>query len=475
MSMNPVVRRTKIVATLGPASNSAAVIRQLIQAGMDVARFNFSHGSYDDHARTLACLRETSGELDRPVTILQDLQGPKIRVGQLPPPGEIPLQPGSVVSLVPVSEFNGQPDTVPIDYPHLAEEAKADMQVLLADGAFELRIVRVVDSGVQCRVIQGGPLKSRKGINFPDLRLRLPSLTVKDKEDLEFGLTQDVDVISLSFVRSADDVRAVKSLVTEKGVFKPVVAKIEKPQAIEHLDEIVEEAHGVMVARGDLGVEMSPEKVPLLQKRIIEKCNRRGKPVITATQMLESMIHDPRPTRAEASDVANAIIDGTDAVMLSGETAVGAYPVQAVEMMARIALEVEERIEFKNYPPAEQTQTHALTEAVRTVESILKPRCIVVLTASGYTAARLASARPRSPVFALTAQRRVYHALNLVWGLRPLRIDRQADTFEDLTRLAEATLRERRLIEHGDTILVLGGIPAGQPKGTNFIKLHTVA
>lgn len=475
MSMNPVVRRTKIVATLGPASSSATVVRRLIQAGMDVARFNFSHGSYDDHARTLACLREMSRELDRPVTILQDLQGPKIRVGQLPSPGEIRLEPESVVSLVPVSEFTGQPGAIPIDYPHLAEEAKADMQVLLADGAFELRIIRVVGSDVQCRVIQGGSLKSRKGVNFPDLRLRLPSLTPKDKEDLEFGLTQDVDVISLSFVRSAADIQAIKSLLADKAVFKPVVAKIEKPQAIEHLDEIIDEAHGVMVARGDLGVEMSPEKVPLLQKRIIEKCNRRGKPVITATQMLESMIHDARPTRAEASDVANAIIDGTDAVMLSGETAVGAYPVQAVEMMARIALEVEAGIEFKNYPSAEQTQTHALTEAVRTVENVLKPRCVVVLTSSGYTAARVASARPRSPVFAVTTQPRVYHALNLLWGLAPLLIDRQADTFEDLTRLAEATLRERQLIDPGDTILILGGVPARQPRGTNFIKVHTVS
>jgi len=473
--MKDAVRRTKIVATLGPASNSPAIIRQLIQAGMDVARFNFSHGSHDDHARTLACLREISRELDKPVTILQDLQGPKIRVGQLPPPGEIALEPESIVSLAPLADFNSQANTIPIDYPHLAEDAQPGMQVLLADGAFELQIVRVIGGGVQCRVVQGGVLKSRKGVNFPDLQLRLPSLTPKDKEDLEFGLSQDVDVISLSFVRSAADVRALKSLLTDKGVFKPVVAKIEKPQAIEHLDEIVEEAHCVMVARGDLGVEMSPEKVPLLQKRIIETCNRRGKPVITATQMLESMIHEARPTRAEASDVANAIIDGTDAVMLSGETAVGDHPVKAVEMMSRIALEVEERIEFKKYPSAGRTHTHALTEAIRTIEGVLKPRCVVVLTESGYAAARVASERPRSPVFALTTEPRVYHALNLVWGLRPLLIHRQADTFEGLIGLAESTLRERRLIEPGDTILILGGIPAKQPKGTNFIKLQTVA
>lgn len=469
------VRRTKIVATLGPASNSPAMLRQLIQAGMDVARFNFSHGSYEDHARTLASLRAISAEMDKPVTVLQDLQGPKIRVGTLPPPGEIQLEREATVWLVPAAEFDGSPGMVPIDYPHVAEEAEPGMQVLLADGAFELKIVGVAGNRVQCRVVQGGALKSRKGVNFPQLRLRLPSLTAKDREDLEFGLAQNVDVISLSFVRSAEDVRAIKLILAERRVFKPVIAKIEKPQAIEHLDEIVSEANGVMVARGDLGVEMSPEKVPLLQKRIIETCNRRGKPVITATQMLESMIHEPRPTRAEASDVANAIIDGTDAVMLSGETAVGAFPVGAVEMMSRIALEVEGRIEFKNYPSPDTSETHALTEAIRTIEGVLKPKCIVVMTASGYTAARVASERPCSPVFAVTRKSHVYHMLNLVWGLAPVLIEGQADTFEGLTALAESTMRERGCVQAGDRILILGGVPAGKARGTNFIKLHTVA
>ncbi len=471
--MNSILRRTKIVATLGPASCTPEIIRQLMRAGMDVARLNFSHGSYDDHARTVTTLRGISEELDTPVTILQDLQGPKIRVGQLPN-GEIALEPGAQVSLVPIAEFSDQPNVIPIDYPHLAEEAHPEMQVLLADGAFELEIVEVARSGVRCRVIEGGVLKSRKGVNFPGLRLRLPSLTEKDRQDLDFGLSQDVDVISLSFVRGPDDVRALKDLLAQKGVFKPVVAKIEKPQAIDCLDEIVHESHGVMVARGDLGVEMSPEKVPMLQKRIIELCNRKGRPVITATQMLESMIHEARPTRAEASDVANAIVDGTDAVMLSGETAVGAHPVKAVEMMARIAQEVEERIEFRNYPPEEHTQTNTLGEAVRTIEAVLKPRCVAVLTTSGHTAVRVAAERPRSPVVALTTDLRVYHTMNLVWGLRPLLIHNDAETFEDLVGLAEATLRQRQLVNSGDMILVLGGIPARHPRGTNFIKIHKV-
>lgn len=450
------------------------MIRELILAGMDVARFNFSHGSYEEHARTLSCLREISRELDRPVTVLQDLQGPKVRVGRLPGAGEVLLAAGAVVSLVPVSDFGGETDCVPIDYPHLAEEAAAGMQVLLADGAMELRVEGVAGQRVACRVVRGGALGSRKGVNVPALRMRLPSMTEKDEKDLEFGLAQGVDVVSLSFVRSAEDVRALRARLATKGVLKPVVAKIEKPQAIEQLDEIVGEADVVMVARGDLGVEMSPEKVPLLQKRIIEACNRRGKPVITATQMLESMIREARPTRAEAADVANAIIDGTDAVMLSGETAVGANPVLAVEMMARIALEVEAGIEFKDYPPAERTETHALTEAVRTIEEIIKPRCIVVFTVSGVTAARLASARPRSAVFAVTNERSVYHGLNLVWGLRPLLIDGQAETFEELCGLAESTLRGRGLAAAGDTILIIGGIPAKKTRGTNFIKLQVV-
>ena len=347
-------------------------------------------------------------------------------MGQLPG-GEIALKQGEVVALVPEAECSGDmtrfpavwksgscsrnpprntPEIgscprIPLDYPHAAEEAKPGAQILLADGAFELEVVEIAGSALRCRVIEGGLLKSRKGVNFPSLNLRLPALTEKDKQDLEFGLSQDVDWISLSFVRRGQDVRELKALLAAKGARKPVVAKIEKPQAIEHLEEILAEADGVMVARGDLGVEISPEKVPMLQKRIIELCNRRGLPVITATQMLESMIHEPRPTRAEASDVANAIIDGTDAVMLSGETAVGEHPVRAVEMMARIAQEVEPRIEFRSYPPTGHTDTEAIGEAVHGMAQVVNARYIVVFTTSGYTARFVAAARPRALVVAL--------------------------------------------------------------------------
>lgn len=468
------MRHTKIVATLGPASNTPEVLRQLIRAGMDVARLNFSHGSYSEHAQTIANLRRISEELDTPVTLLQDLQGPKVRVGQLSG-GELRLEPGAPVALLPESEYRKMPGTIPIDYPHAAEEAQPGMRVLLADGLMELEVVEIALPALKCRVLEGGVLKSRKGVNFPNLDLRLPSLTDKDRQDLEFGISQNVDWVSLSFVRSAGDVRILKNMLEAHGVRKPVIAKIEKPQAVDHLEEILDTADGIMVARGDLGVEMNPEKVPLLQKRIIELCNRRGLPVITATQMLESMIHEPRPTRAEASDVANAIIDGTDAVMLSGETAVGEHPIKAVEMMVRIAREVESRIEFKSYPPSERTDTQALSEAANAIAKTIDLRCIVVLTTSGHTARFAAAERPRVPVIALTHDPSVYHVLNLFWGIRPLMVQAKPDSFEGLLDLAESTLAARHLAGAGDKILLLGGMPPWRPLGTNFAKIHTVS
>jgi pyruvate kinase len=472
LKTNP-MRRTKIVATIGPASSSPEMIRQLILAGMDVARLNFSHGNYEDHAMVVKNLRAISDELDIPVTILQDLQGPKIRVGKLPEEGLL-LQIGDLVSLVPEGTSSSHPLVVPIDYHHLAADAKPGMQVLMADGLFEMEITDVKGDAVLCTVKEGGLLKSRKGVNFPELNLRLPSLTEKDKEDLDFGLSLDVDWISLSFVRSAEDVVFLKKMMAEKGFHKPVIAKIEKPQAIDHLEEIVNEVHGIMVARGDLGVEMNPEKVPMLQKRIIELCNRKGKPVITATQMLESMIHEPRPTRAEASDVANAIIDGTDAIMLSGETAMGDFPLKAVEMMDRIARDVESKIDFKTYPPEGCSNIQALGESSTIISGIIKPACIAVLTTSGRSAQFVAAERPKTPVFALTTHIKVYHALNLLWGVKPLFIQNHPDTVEEMVAVFENTLLERKLVAPGDKILMMAGIPAHIPGGTNFLMVHTV-
>lgn len=468
-------RRTKIVATIGPASRSPEVIEKMVRAGMNVARLNFSHGSYSDHAQVVTRLRSVSESLDTPITLLQDLQGPKIRVGHIPE-GALELSTGDTLTFVPMAEFTGQPKTVAIDYPYLAEEAEPELQILLDDGLLELRVEVVEDQTVRCRVIQGGILKSRKGVNLPALNLRLPAMTDKDKADLEFGLSQGVDIVSLSFVRQAEDILSLKALLREKGAADlPVLAKIEKPQAIENLEAIVDAADAIMVARGDLGVEMSPEKVPRLQKRIIRLCNQKSKPVITATQMLDSMIRNPRPTRAETSDVANAIIDGTDAVMLSGESAVGEFPVQSVVVLARIAEDIEPEIQFFNHPPDQPDEVHALSEALNTIDKILDLKCVAAFTTTGHTAMIAAAERPKAQVIAFTPDLRVYHRLNLIWGVKPLFLKHPAASFEQVVIQMEKCLLERGIAESGDKILILAGSPVQRAHGANLIKLHTVS
>lgn len=471
--MKPLIHRTKIVATIGPASSSPEVLRQMLLAGMNVARLNFSHGSYEDHGKMIQLLRDISSELDLPLTLLQDLQGPKIRVGQLPDTGMI-LTEGSSITLVPLADYTGQPNTVGIDYAYVAEEAIAGTQVLLDDGLLELRVTKIKGNTVECEVVTGGLLKSHKGVNLPSLNLRLPSMTEKDKKDLDFGISQGVDIISLSFVRKADDIRLLKQLLVEKGADIPVLAKIEKPQAVANLEEIIDECDAIMVARGDLGVEMRPEKVPLIQKQIIKLCNQKGVPVITATQMLDSMIHNPRPTRAEASDVANAIIDGTDAVMLSGESAVGEYPVQSVKMLANIAIDIELDAKFTNYPCRNQDKTHALAEALNRIDQILDLQCIVALTETGYSAKVAAAERPSVPIVALTPSIETYHNLNLVWGVRPVLFEYTHPTLEDLIHQMEATLLALNFVSVGDTILILGGVPLRKARTTSFLDIHTI-
>ncbi|MGD1931332.1 MAG: pyruvate kinase [Leptolyngbyaceae cyanobacterium] len=472
--MKPLLHHTKIVATIGPASSSRDTLLKMVKAGMNVARLNFSHGSYEDHTRMIQLLRAVSSELNTPITLLQDLQGPKIRVGQLAD-GAMELVDGETITLVPLGAAANQTDGVEIDYPYLADEAQPGMMVLLDDGLLELKIETVEPPKVICRIVQGGLLKSRKGVNLPDLSLKLPSMTDKDKQDLRFGVSQGVDWVSLSFVRQGADIVALKQLLKAEGAPEtPVIAKIEKPQAIANLDDILEATDGVMVARGDLGVEMKAEKVPLLQKRIIKACNLRSIPVITATQMLESMIEHARPTRAEASDVANAIIDGTDAVMLSGESAVGKFPVRAVEMLARIATDVEADLSFVNEPPESNDVTHALSEALNVIDQVLDLQCIVAYTESGYSALIAAGERPSVPVVAFTPDRDVYHRLNLVWGVKPILISSSASTFEDMTQLAETALLDGQMAQVGDQVLVMGGIPANHAQGTNFLKIQTI-
>ena len=465
--------RTKIVATIGPASRSPEVLRKLVEAGMSVARLNFSHGSYADHAETIAMLRRVSIEMDMPITIFQDLQGPKIRVGEMPD-GGLHLVEGELLKLVPVADYSGAANTAGIDYPFLAEEAEPGTQILLDDGLLELSVKTIEGNAVQCIVIKGGLLKSHKGVNLPSLVLQLPSMTEKDIQDLEFGLSQGIDWVSLSFVRRAEDVQVLKAFLAERGhADMPVLAKIEKPQAIQNLEGILAEVNGIMVARGDLGVEMPPERVPMLQKHIIRRCNELCIPVITATQMLESMIQNPRPTRAEASDVANAIVDGTDAVMLSGESAVGAYPVEAVMMMSRIASEVEKGLNYVNNPPAKSDVPHALSEALNAIDNVLDLKAIVALTSTGHSAILAASERPKAAVIAITPDDRTYHRLNLVWGVTPLMIDQEVESFEAALAQIETCLKARNLVASGDRVLITGGIPMQQVGGTNFLKLHT--
>lgn len=471
--MKPLLHRTKIVATIGPASDSPDMICKMMLAGMNVARLNFSHGHYGDHADRIQRLRSVSAELDLPLMLLQDLQGPKIRVGELPVDGMM-LQVGERLTLVPIADYTGQPNTVGIDYPYIAEEAKLGTQVLLDDGLLELRVKKVDGNEVLCTVVEGGLLTSHKGINFPTLNLRLPSVTEKDKRDLEFGIEQGIDLISLSFVRKPEDIQYLKGLLQAKGVNIPVLAKLEKPQAIANLIEIVDECDAIMVARGDLGVEMSPEKVPLIQKRIIQLCNQKGVPVITATQMLDSMIHNPRPTRAEASDVANAIMDGTDAVMLSGESAVGNYPVEAVKMLARIATEVEPSIHFVNYPPNHNSDTDAISEALHAIDDILDLQCIVAFTETGYTAKLVSAERPKAPIVAYTPDPEVYRQLCLNWGVRPILLQEFGKTLTDVLAILEADLLRRNYVVPGDKVLVIGGVPFGKTGTTNFLQIHTI-
>ncbi len=471
--MKPLIFRTKIVATIGPACHSPDVLRQMMLAGMNVARLNFSHGNYDNHSQMIKLLRQLSQELDLPLTILQDLQGPKIRVGEIPN-DNMTLTEGDSVTIVPLQQWENQKNTIGIDYPYVAQEAQPGTQVLLDDGLLELTVESVEGDAVTCKVVEGGILKSHKGVNFPSLNLQLPSMTEKDKKDLEFGISQGVDIISLSFVRQATDIKALKSFLAARNADIPVLAKIEKPQAIEHLEEIVDECNAIMVARGDLGVEMRPEKVPLLQKHIIRMCNQKGIPVITATQMLDSMMRNPRPTRAEASDVANAIIDGTDAVMLSGESAVGDFPIQAVTMLASIARDVEPEISFTNYPPRHQDKAHALAEALNAIDKVLELHCIVAFTETGYSAKLAAAERPRVPVLAFTPNIEVYHRLNLVWGVRPVLFKYDGLTLEQLLEQMESVLLKRNFGKKGNQVLVLGGLPLRETRTTSFLNIHTI-
>jgi len=468
------VRRAKIVCTLGPASRSPAMIDQLMRAGMDVARLNFSHGTQEEHARTITLIRSTSGRQQKPVGILADLQGPKIRTGALEGGRSVTLRADSRFTIT-TQDITGNEEGVSISYKRLPSEVHKGDRILLADGLIELRVLSTARQRIVCRVVNGGDLNEHQGVNLPGVKLRIPALTEKDLGDLRFALECGVNYIGVSFVRTANDVLAAKTAMDKAGRKVPVIAKLEKPEAIDNLDEILEVSDGVMVARGDLGVEMSPERVPVIQKMVISHAREARIPVITATQMLESMTHNPRPTRAEASDVANAIFDGSDAVMLSAETATGRYPVESVKMMDRIVREAEASITEQLRPHRRSLLSLAETtaELICHASEELSMKVIAVFTESGSSARLISKHRPRPPIIAFSRSQETRRQVTLLWGVLPRKAAMLRD-IDDMAQIAERRLLEEGLVRQGDLVGMVAGTPLGVGGTTNFMKLHII-
>ena len=469
-------RRAKIVATLGPASQSEPVFRDLVRAGVDVVRLNFSHGTHEFKLRFIQMIRKVSKLENKPLCILADLQGPKIRTSKLKDNLPVLLKAGQRLTITP-RDVPGTASLVGTTFKTLAENVEQGSRILLNDGLIELRVHEVLGEDVVCDIINGGPLGENKGINLPGIPVRVPSLTDKDSADLEFALKNGVDAIAVSFVRTAEDVRLVRNRVSAYGSETWIIAKLEKPQAIEHLDAILTVADGIMVARGDLGVEVPPEKVPAIQKHIIRRAAEFRKPVITATQMLESMIDNPRPTRAEVSDVANAVYDGTDAVMLSGESAVGKYPVGAVSMMARIVADAEHHIKEQSFEEPRERRSHlsiaeTICEATAHAADDLDLRGIALFTESGVTARQLSKYHPTSPIFALSPIEVTINRLNLLWGTTPIRCPKVNST-EALVECAESLLEQGGYVRPREVIAIVAGTRT-KSGSTNFLRLHVM-
>ncbi|MBO0720197.1 MAG: pyruvate kinase [Blastocatellia bacterium] len=472
------MRRAKIVATIGPASSSPEQLRALILAGLDVVRVNMSHGGHDSHAETIKNARQIASSLDRPIAILLDLCGPKIRTGLLRDHKPVILEAGNRLTIT-TRDIAGDSSIISTSYANLPQDLTEGNRILLSDGLIELLVERIGKEDVICRIVNGGELGEKKGINLPGIKISSPSLTQKDRADLIFGLEQSVDYIALSFVRSARDCIGAKTIIGSLGSDTPLIAKIEKAEALNDLDNIISECEGVMVARGDLGVETAVERVPFYQKRIIAQANVAEKLVITATQMLESMTHEPRPTRAEASDVANAILDGTDALMLSAETAVGDYPVAAVETMSRIidytetSCHKEDR--YRDLIHSHQTgqEGRAIAEAAIFAAEELRARLIVVYSKSGTMARYLAALRPTQRIIAFTPLPRTYASLAAIWGTEPLLLDFGGRSADLLARSDEA-LVARGLAASGETVVVMAGRIPEQPSISSMMKLHRI-
>jgi len=469
-------QKTKIVCTIGPASGSTSVIEELIRAGMNVARLNFSHGTLEEHAGYIRNIRKAASKLNIPVAILQDLAGPKIRTGKLGKK-EVRLKEGAGFTLT-TAKVRGNEHSVTVNLPELAENVKRGDVIFLNDGAIKLEVVNTTRDAVRCRVILGGVLGWEKGVNVPGVNLKIPSCTEKDFHDLSFGIEHEVDFVALSFVREARDMLRVRNFLKKRGADIPLIAKIEKWEALENLDNILAASDGLMVARGDLGIEIPLERVPLAQKEIIRKCNHAGKPVITATQMLESMINAPHPTRAEVTDIANSIFDGTDAIMLSGETAIGHYPVEAVQVMMKIALNTEAALPYSKMlldkgADLEPKTDDAISYAACHTAHQLGAAAIVAFTSSGSTARRVAKYRPGIPILSATPSSRQRRRLLISWGVYPYEIA-EPSSIADLLAQGSRLSLETGVARKGDLIVITAGIPIGVEGTTNLLKVERV-
>lgn len=471
------LRKTKIVCTLGPATDDPKVLRQLMLSGMNVARINFSHGSYDEHLKRINAVKELRRELDLPIALLLDTKGPEIRTLKFKD-GQAELKEGQTFTLVP-DEIEGDSNRCGITYKDLADDITVGSRLLMDDGLIAMSVTGIKDRSIICKVINGGIIKNQKSINVPGVNLSLPYVSEKDKSDILFGIENEFDFIAASFTRSCYDILEIKKILEENdGMGIQLIAKIENSQGVENIDEIIRVCDGIMVARGDMGVEIDFEELPLIQKKLIEKCYKAGKKVITATQMIESMTSNPRPTRAEASDIANAVYDGTSAVMLSGETAIGKYPVESLETMARIAERAEADINYKKrfenwHWNTDASITNAIGHSACTTAHDLKAAAIITVTKSGYTARTISSFRPVCPIIATVTNDRVRRQLNLSWGVYPI-MCMERDTTDSLFEHAVERAVESKLIQRGDLVVITGGAPVGISGTTNIVKVHLV-
>ncbi|MDQ0298584.1 pyruvate kinase [Salibacterium salarium] len=471
------MRKTKIVCTIGPASESPEMLRKLMEAGMNVARLNFSHGDFDEHKARIDAIREIADETGKNVGILLDTKGPEVRTHTMKD-GAINLVEGRELIVTP-DEVEGTEEKISVTYPGIADDLEPGKKILLDDGLIELEVLEVSGKNLRTKVLNNGELKNKKGVNLPNVKVNLPGITDKDAADIKFGIEQEVDFIAASFVRRPSDVLEIREILENHGAENTeIIPKIENQEGIDNIEDIIEVSDGLMVARGDLGVEIPPEDVPLAQKDLIKQCNTAAKPVITATQMLDSMQRNPRPTRAEASDVANAIFDGTDAIMLSGETAAGDYPVETVQTMSNIAIKAESSLKYETIlsqrtKESDKSITNSISQSVSHTAYNLEASAILTATESGYTAKIVSKYRPESPVIAVTSNEPVYRKLSLVWGVTPL-LGKAANTTDEMLDSTVQESLKAELVSHGDLVVITAGVPVGETGTTNIMKVHVI-